>query len=147
MWHMCYIILFKIEIKETLHLATSTVCQSFAYTFPFTPQINLKERHYGQLQFADEQWAERGYVTILYRLPTKVVRIPTPVSPAQLVLEFKLLKEFLVDKLKVIKIFLCYKKCYFLKAIILIFFLFPKSLHSDLFHLYQWEIANMLLLV
>ena len=61
------------------------VCQSFAYTFTFTLQINLKERHYCQLQFADEQWAERGYITTLYRLPTKGVRIPTPVSPAQLI--------------------------------------------------------------
>ena len=107
----------------------------------------MKERHYGQLQFADEQWAERSYVTILYRLPTKVVRIPTPVSPAQL-LEFKVLERiFLVDKLKVIKIFLCYKSVIFLKAIILIFLLFPKSHSIQIYFICTNEIANMLLLV
>jgi len=45
----------------------------------------LKEKHYSQLQFADEQWPEIGYVTTLYRLLTKGVRIPTPVPPAQLI--------------------------------------------------------------
>ena len=41
--------------------------------------------HYNQLQFADEQWAEIGYVTPLNSLLTKGVRIPTPVSAAQLI--------------------------------------------------------------
>lgn len=61
------------------------ICPSFAYTFTFNLQINLKEMHYNQLQFADEQWAEIGYVTPLNSLLTKGVRIPTPVSAAQLI--------------------------------------------------------------
>ena len=61
------------------------LCQSFAYTFTFNLQINLKEKHYNQLQFAAEQWAEIGYVTPRYSLLTKGERIPTPVSAAQLI--------------------------------------------------------------
>lgn len=53
MWHMCILFKKNRDQRDVASVVHQRYASHFAYIFTFNLQINLKEKHYSQLQFAD----------------------------------------------------------------------------------------------